>query len=263
MRAIALRVAGVLFALVAALGAGGCEAIFGIGDLPNGCPATLGGTCTPLSGVAIPPSGAPACASNGSMCTPRDTTAFQASFSGPSTVARLGQCTPDQIAGFYAACLDPSAAPDACSSWTASASNSSCLSCLQTDVSAPALGATVVNGAIVTINAAACIATVEPCNRPCAAALFALYACENVACDPRSSGNCPVTDASSAAAYKSCAMQAASATSPSCSCSDYGAAASCVDALTGPEHPAAQQCGLSLSLQEQYTAVATVLCGPC
>jgi len=108
------------------------------------------------------------------------------------------------------------------------------------------------------VNTPGCVALVEPCNQPCAAAFQADVFCANLAaCNPMT-GPCTVT-ASSSTAYQNCAAAAGS-----CGCSGYNASAQCLQLLIDePDmHPAVATCGLAGAFEARYNAIAAFICGP-
>jgi hypothetical protein len=210
-----------------------------------------GSTCTAVAVSALPSSGGAACPQGTSAtCWPQDETLFSPTWV-PPLGAHLNECTPTQVSGFYAACLNPpTSTTTTCDAWTQTAANSTCFGCLYTSSTAASYGAIIAYSQALVVNQAGCIALAEPCNTQCAQAISAMSACEDDACG---STLCP-----DYASYSTCASEAASCTA----CSGFATAANCSSLITGAAHPAAGACNLgAATAQAAYTSVATFMCG--
>lgn len=264
----AAATAGLL--VLALVAADGCAKIVGIGTLPYPPDATMaddagddsetddGGDAAPESACAavtvsppIPDGGGAACpsGSDSGACTPIDRTGFHWNWRPPVGM-HLDKCTSEQIASFLKLCFAPNATSATCDPWRLAPSNAACLGCLLTTDSDNQLGATVAPvGYGGYVNVAGCLALVEPCNQPCALALQSQFECGYTACA-----------ACSFAERPSCIDGAWTCAA----CRDYELATACLVTIeSDPDHHAAvSACGLGQTSDKQYTAVATLMCGP-
>jgi hypothetical protein len=102
----------------------------------------------------------------------------------------------------------------------------------------------------VRLNIGGCILLTEPCQMACAAIWEAKQECELAACG----SGCPVTNATTGAAYESCI-----ATADTCSCLPEATAASnCQTALAGT---AAAQCFPILTFNDTVAVMGALFCG--
>jgi hypothetical protein len=99
-----------------------------------------------------------------------------------------------------------------CSTFQMDSANAACLGCLISPMSPPQQqdGPLLQGMNFELLNIGGCIALADPCQMPCAAAWEAKQQCEEAACP---SSACPVTDATSGAAYEACINEA-----DTCSC---------------------------------------------
>ena len=213
-----------------------------------------GPTCVPVNVSPSPPiHGGTACVADAGTCSPGDMTLFNAGWIPPANAAYPGKCTNGQITEFYNSCITPGP----CSTFIAQ--NSTCFSCLDTTITASAWGPLVVarNGASFLLNFGGCLSRVEPCNQGCAQAIEDQLECIIDSCETGAGcADAGLTD------ILACHNQA-----PTCSaCTGYtDSVNACVSEMNndGSLHPALTACSLSgSSLQANYTAVATVMCGP-
>ena len=195
-------------------------------------------------GASCPPAGD----DGGAGCYPLDESSYSWQWRPPRHVP--GACTSTQIDDFYTDCLDQGFTMAQCSSWQGDVANAKCRACLYSLQSSGTYGAIVLTQNAVHVNAGGCLALVEPCNQPCAAALMAKAFCELDACRG-CSGNAAIA----------CTDQA-----PICSsCGGYEAPSECSNIIqaAAAQHPAVTLCGLDQpNFQQQYTKVATFMCGP-
>src|SRR5439155_20900942 len=136
--------------------------------------------------------------------------------------APTNACTMEQIQDYYDACQGTAATTGTCDAFRRNIQNTNCIQCLITSDSRSTAGAIVrwSNGSV-SANVAGCIALTEGnlTDSSCGARLFALYECENAACDVCSAGAdddalkaCKTNaDATSCSAYKSASDCAARA----------------------------------------------------
>lgn len=190
-------------------------------------------------------------ASDASSCEPADVETYHPSAYRPATAAWQGVCTAMQIADFYNACLVPNADPADCHTFSdTDAATSACAACILTPESAAAYGPLVNHGTFITSNVAGCIQLTLPSQLSCAKAEEALAGCEVAACE----ANCPVHDATTRAAYDSCAAQADGA-----GCQSYAQMAACAQSLAQQDASAAAACEPP-SFKDFYDAVVPLFC---
>jgi hypothetical protein len=130
--------------------------------------------------------------------------------------------------------------------------NAACQTCIQSESTDSAYSAVILYPTSAEINEDGCIALLDPCNQPCAAAMLAASECTTSACGP----GCPAsTGAASVAALEACRENAAD-----CPCGAYTVVANaCEGALRSGESPAAE-C-LSTDFTTLFTVVGTAFCG--
>jgi hypothetical protein len=213
-------------------------------------------SCTRVTTMPLPSQGGAGCQQgDGSTCWPHDTTNFTHTWVQP-VGAHLGVCTAGQISDYFNACQASSSTTQACNLWTSNAANAACYHCVYTSSDSTAYGAIVdyPNVNLDQVNVAGCIALVEPCNQPCAAAMLAQLQCENAAC---TSPFCGDFDS-----YQACSNEADTCTD----CQNYVEVASNCQAglmAAASQHPSVGACNLNASdFQGYFTAIATVMCGP-
>jgi hypothetical protein len=247
------RVSATLASITALVVSGGCESVYGIGDLPHGAAAVVG-ACTPVEMAPVPTTGAAACASAGT-CSPGAVTGTPP---WVPPVARLGQCTPPQLDDYFSRCIDPSTGTvPTCTAWYQEPANARCYGCLLVNPDAEAYGAAIRIPGTTTfqINTPGCLALAEPCNLPCAKAALAQVVCAYASCDPQN--NCAgASDTVLAACLKKATAEPG--TSTACACQGYAASAKCLGEISGV---AAQKCAGADSVT-LYANVAAFLCGP-
>lgn len=189
---------------------------------------------------------------NPSSCQPADVETYVPGQYHPATAQWQGLCTLDQIAGFYDACLVPTATPTTCSAYpTEDAGNGGCAACILTPDSASAYGPLVNHGTFITSNVAGCIQLTLPSELSCAKAEAALVGCELAACE----ANCPVANSATRHAYDSCASAADGA-----GCQSYAQMAACVQPPADQDAGAAAAC--LQSFKAFYDVVVPLFCGP-
>jgi hypothetical protein len=186
-------------------------------------------------------------------CQPGDVGTYRPGPYVPASGSGQGACMPtagagDPIAGFYNACLGPSASTDQCNTFRSA--NPTCVSCILTPESAPKYGPLVEHGGFVTANVAGCIELADPGALACAKAVEALAGCELSACE----ANCPVHDSDSLTAYETCASNAETG-----GCDTYATAAACALAEPDAVAKAAECLG---DFQTFYDSVVPWFCGP-
>jgi hypothetical protein len=218
------------------------------------------GACIPVSPNPAPPlHGGPGCPSE-ATCSPRDESLLSPTWVPP--LPRMqNACTQAQIATFYQDCLalvgDETTFP--CETWQSQ--NPTCAQCLVSP-NPNVSGAVLLYGNVALVNVAGCIYTAEPCQKSCAQAMQDLVQCDDAACNPSATGNCDVIGLQSEATYAQCVTEA----NGSCGCSQYyDAALSCENQLLSSSHPSFEICYGGIrqpTLQQQYTLVATYMCGP-
>jgi hypothetical protein len=238
--------------LLALLGAG-CTV--GSAQTEQGSPwdgATDGGGSGSSSGGSSSGSSSGFGGGDASACQPGDVGTYRPGSYRLASGAGQGACiagaSGDPIAGFFDACLGPSATTDKCNTFRSA--NSTCVSCILTPESAPKYGPLIEHGGFVTVNVAGCIELADPGALACAKAVQALAGCELAACE----ANCPVHDSDSLTAYEACATNAETG-----GCDTYATAATC--ALTEPDAVADTAACLG-DFQTFYTNVVPRFCGP-
>ena len=150
-----------------------------------------------------------------SACGPGDVQTFVPGGYVPAH-APQDACDPDDIEGIYESCLGPNRSPDGCAA--VQASKAACFSCLVTPSGGTSYGSVIEYTGFVEPNVAGCVELVSQGGMSCAKSLQALAGCQLQACE----ANCPVTDASSLAAFEGCSAQAEAG-----GCEAYAQAASC------------------------------------
>jgi hypothetical protein len=187
------------------------------------------------------------CVSDGSVCAPSAIAALAlVHWNAPGQA-----CTDQQLADFYDQCL----ANQNCSTFQGVPANAACNQCLFSLSTDPTYGPLVVyvlsGGADITLsNTAGCIATLDPCNTPCATVIALQGQCLLKACQP----NCPPDDAGYGG-LESCIQHA------TCPCDEYTQAAkACWDAIVKSGSPASQ-CLYNSAFAASAQAAARVMCG--
>ena len=180
----------------------------------------------------------------GSACHASDVSTYAPSpyvpAAAPSAVC-LGVDGGELWDAFYDACFGPANSKASCDSFTSGASTAACAACILTSYTNERLGPVVNYGDFVDKNVAGCIEVEAPRELPCAKAVQALTGCEIAACQ----ANCPVSDATTLFARKSCAAVADGA-----GCNSFNA---------GTEDGGAGVAALSCKATESDAGVA----GPC
>jgi hypothetical protein len=167
-----------------------------------------------------------------SVCAPTPLPGFAPPFVVPATPHPL--CTRKQINDFVAACSGGADAATACGNFLDSPAEATCTACLVTPSVSEAWGPVVINATEVYefYNIGGCIALLDPCQAPCAAAFEDLQQCILASCKASCApGSAAFTACTSDAFECTCAAQLASANS----CANAligGPAAACVDGTT-------------------------------
>lgn len=184
--------------------------------------ATDAGTTTPTDGgktdAKTPP---PPSDGGGSDCKPGDVSSFTPAWETPPTFATTEECTPEQSAAFYDACVGDTYTQAACEKIMGGKTPTACGTCLLEK-------ALTEEGRF---RRGACLANVEGdlTDKSCGAKYDALYGCLAAACDD----NCPGEDQASLDALDACYQAAAGG-----ACKTFATAAnSCVKALGAPAAP--------------------------
>ena len=146
-------------------------------------------------------------------------------FVPPLTTNRA--CTSTQVQAYYDDCYAATATSSTCTPFVGDATNTTCVSCLETPISASAYGAILaLDNSTALANISGCMALVDgdTSNTGCAAKVQAAALCNDAAC----SANCPIDSTSQTTltasfnAYNSCERKAAATGGV---CADENAAA--------------------------------------
>jgi hypothetical protein len=143
--------------------------------------------CVPVATPSVAfPDGGLCPGDEAGSCTPTGVTAAALAWVPP--VAKTDACTPEEIAGLT---VDPVSAR--------------CAACASTAIGSPTFGATITVPEISYTsfgfpNTGGCVATLEPCNLPCAEILEAVSLCNAAACTPE----CSDDDAAAYPAFQAC-----------------------------------------------------------
>jgi hypothetical protein len=219
------------------------------GRRPIDSGSTADVACLPVvfdagSAIACPPA-------DGASCFAQALPGFQPMWVPPRPT--ISPCTSTQISTFVADCLGTGMA--SCSTFQMDPTNASCLNCLNTPLSTPSAPQSVygpllqgMNFAL--LNIGGCIALTDPCQLACAEVWEAKTQCEVAACG----SVCPVTDATSGAAYEACISEA-----DGCSCLPQASEAeACEQALLiGP----AAECFPNMSFVASAQILGMLFCG--
>jgi hypothetical protein len=226
-----------------------CSALFPI-VVADGCAVSAISDLGPpwdggLSGSDDMPASPPG---DSSACRPGDVETFQPLSYHPAAAAWQGVCSPDAIAGFYAACIGPERTSTACDAFMSDKTTGPCAACILTPDTASHDGPLISHQTFITANVAGCIELTDRGSLYCAKVVQALGGCELAACQ----ANCPVNDSASLAAYDACAGQADIA-----GCQSYAMLAACVDAGDAGQ---SAKC-LTASFPDFYNQVVPLFCG--
>ena len=190
--------------------------------------------------------------SDASGCRPGYVDTFQSTPTPyhSATAAWQGVCSPSDTAAFYAACLGSSATTSACAQFKSSPGPAACVACIETPEGASHYGPLIDYGSFVAPNVAGCIELTDPSGLPCAKEIQTASVCERAACE----ANCPVSGASSLAAYDACARAADEGV-----CQSYALAAeSCQRA---EEDGGVSQGCVTSDFSAYYSDIVPVFCG--
>jgi hypothetical protein len=166
----------------------------------------------------------------------------------PATGLYQGKCVPEQIAGFYDACLGPKRTKMDCDAVVMDAGVADCVACIITPDTAARYGPIVQHGSVAEENLAGCIELLDPANYKCCEEVQQAVNCDVAVC----SANCPVTDQTSFNAYSDCVTQADQTV-----CSTYSMRAQCASA----EADGGASLCIAGSFQEFYDNVVPIFCG--
>jgi hypothetical protein len=241
---------------VGAAGAEGCSSAAGEA---NESPFPDSSTASPAAGSdgdkdsaapdAMPPGpGSPDAQADASTCQPGDVQIFQPSYH-PATGPFQGACIartddgPNPIRAYFDACLGENRSVRACTDFKHD--YEACAKCIQTPTTAARYGPLIEYGRFVFPNVPGCLELIKPVQLSCAKSLQAISSCELAACG----ANCPVRDATTLAAYSSCAAEADHG-----GCAAYAAAATCFSPSVAPT--------CAQDFQHFYDSVVPLFCGP-
>jgi hypothetical protein len=189
-------------------------------------------------------------------CTPADMSGFQPAWTPPQAW-KQGVCTSKQTQDFYAACLASPISPSACKSYVeASAANTACAACLQSQETDAAWGAVVWHDQMRfwTVNVAGCLSYVLGDSSPasCAAAYEGAIQCRQKACDA-----CWANTANTFTQFAQCESQAGQT---QCVPMDHTLAVKCGDLTAAPASACVPPSGSTT--KDAYDLVAVDFCGP-
>jgi hypothetical protein len=196
----------------------------------------------------VDPSGAApldaSCPASDASCAPHAVPGFTPRQWIPPRAPRAS-CTAAQITAFYDACLGPAQSASSCNDFGSGAMT--CVACLTSDVTDGEYGPVIIGPTRFDVNTPGCIALVEPCNQPCAAAIQAGFECRSVSCAGCALGEDPEGLCDHAAAQCACPLYAAQALD-------------CANNLLANGGPAGP-CLQAPTLEDAYQTIAAIFCG--
>lgn len=177
-------------------------------------------------------------------------------WNGPA-LAHRNLCTPEDIAGIFAACYGPNASDQACLTFSGKLANSACTRCV--------VGYTPTNGQLDGVPQPAVVSrfkagmqTTEPNKNACAAAVLGLSDCGPAMtdlhlCEAGSCFGCGASD------YDACIARAESRV---CAPLIADSQASCLDPIAAGSATWEAACGVGApTFEAAFTAVTTTMCG--
>jgi len=213
-------------------------------------PRDAGTACVPVATTAVPLGDGGSCAVPDASCYPQPVPPAALAWVPPVTPSP--QCTEAEL--------------DAIGSGSVSTLSEMCAACVETETTFSRYGAQVDFPQVTFVgygfaNVAGCVATLEPCNLPCATLLLQVDLCTSEACLP----SCDPTSPTTYTAMLPCLASAQSG----CPCGAIVAAADeCFNEIVQRQSPAAAclpATTLGETQEQAYTAeleaVARVLCG--
>jgi hypothetical protein len=122
--------------------------------------------------------------------------------------AKTSACSMAQVTGFLMACTGTTGSQSACSTFTGTAANMTCVGCLIPTAKNTGALLDDSTGAPWGLNAGGCVALADPSNGPgCAMALDPLFQCEHAACNSTACQGTDTTACQNAADMGACSTQ--------------------------------------------------------